>query len=76
MLNDLCEEVGILPGEALMVGDTTHDLGMARSAGSLAIGVTYGAHPREELALEPALALVDDVDSLRRQLFDRLGVSH
>jgi phosphoglycolate phosphatase len=32
-----------------MIGDTTHDLQMARNAGVAALGVAYGAHPRETL---------------------------
>jgi phosphoglycolate phosphatase len=37
-----------------MVGDTTHDLQMAKNAGVASIGVTYGAHPAKSLhALEP-----------------------
>lgn len=72
MLEDLALELGVEPAGMLMVGDTTHDLGMARAAGASAIGVTYGAHDRAQLLLEPALALVDDVPSLRDQLFSRL----
>lgn len=73
MLEDLASELGLAPAEMLMVGDTTHDLGMARAAGAAAIGVTYGAHDRAQLLLEPALALVDDVRSLRHQVFSRTG---
>jgi len=51
-----------------MIGDTTHDLAMARSAGTASIGVTYGAHPRAQLVAEGALALVDDVAELRTWL--------
>ena len=68
MLRDICEELGLEAAEALMIGDTTHDLGMARAAGSDAVAVTYGAHPREELAREPALAVVDSVAELRDAL--------
>ncbi len=27
-----------------MIGDTTHDLQMARNAGTASVGVSYGAH--------------------------------
>ena len=34
-----------VPSERLlMIGDTTHDLQMARSAGCASVGVSYGAH--------------------------------
>jgi phosphoglycolate phosphatase len=65
MLLDLAEEMVLSPSELLMVGDTTHDLGMARRAGSGAIGVTWGAHPRQQLESEPAVALVDSIQDLR-----------
>jgi phosphoglycolate phosphatase len=55
----------------LMIGDTTHDLRMATAAGTAAVGVTYGAHPREQLALLEPLALVDSIDELRRWLLPR-----
>ena len=74
MLEDLALELGLQTRQLLMIGDTTHDLGMARSAGASAIGVTYGAHPREQLVLEPSLALVDDVAALRSRIFGTLGM--
>jgi len=52
----------------LMIGDTTHDLQMARAARVDAIGVTYGAHPREQLAAMQPLALVDSMAQLHALL--------
>lgn len=49
MLEELMAELGVSPGLTLMIGDTTHDLEMARNAGVGALGVTYGAHPRDAL---------------------------
>src|SRR5690606_31184593 len=72
MLRDICEELGLEPNELLMVGDTTHDLGMARAAGTDAIGVSYGAHPREQLERESALAIADSVLELREALLERI----
>jgi len=55
MLLELMDEFGVPPERTLMIGDTTHDLHMARNAGCAAVAVTYGAHPHEDLrALEPA----------------------
>jgi len=51
-----------------MIGDTTHDLEMAEAAGASGVGVTYGAHPREQLAACEPLALAADVGELRRWL--------
>lgn len=59
MLQQLLGELGVDRQRALMVGDTTHDLLMARNAGVDALGVTFGAHPRSVLESEAAVALVD-----------------
>lgn len=68
MLLEIMEELGLEPERVLMVGDTTHDLQMAINAGVDAVGVTYGAHPVEQLrALQP-LALLDDFAGLRAWL--------
>ena len=37
------------PARTLVIGDTTHDLLMARHAGCESVAVTYGAHPLHEL---------------------------
>lgn len=38
------QKLNVLPVNAIMVGDTTHDILMARDAGMRAIAVTYGVH--------------------------------
>lgn len=68
MLLEIMDELGIGAGRVLMVGDTTHDLQMARNAGVDALGMTHGAHPEDQLrALQP-LALLDDFAALRAWL--------
>jgi phosphoglycolate phosphatase len=50
MMAAFCTAVAIEPRHVAVVGDTPHDMGMARSAGAgLAIGVLTGASPRFEL---------------------------
>ncbi len=44
MLIELMDEFQIAPDRTLMIGDTTHDLQLARNAGTASIGVSYGAH--------------------------------
>lgn len=44
MLLELMAELGVSPSRTLMIGDTTHDLQMAASAGVPALGVSFGAH--------------------------------
>lgn len=44
MLLELMAELGTRPERTLMVGDTTHDLLLARNAGAASVGASYGAH--------------------------------
>lgn len=44
MLHELMEVLDVAPERTLMIGDTTHDLEMARNAGCAGVGVSYGAH--------------------------------
>ncbi len=44
MLHELMAELGTLPERTVMIGDTTHDLGLARNAGVASVGVSFGAH--------------------------------
>lgn len=65
MLLEIMGELGVPAQRVLMVGDTTHDLQMARNAGVDSVGATHGAHPAGQLrAMEP-LALLDDFAGLR-----------
>ena len=47
-----------------MIGDTTHDLELARNAGTRALAVTYGAHTLAGLADLSPLATVASVAEL------------
>lgn len=44
MLLAACAETGVDPCNAVMIGDTSYDMEMARSAGVAGIGVTWGYH--------------------------------
>jgi phosphoglycolate phosphatase len=68
MLHELFAELGIGPSRSVMIGDTTHDLDMARAADTAAIAVAYGAHPRAGLVAAAPLACVDRFDELHRWL--------
>jgi phosphoglycolate phosphatase len=68
MLLHLMDRVGVDPRETLMIGDTTHDLELARNAGVASVGVAYGAHPAEHLSEAGPLTLVHSVAELRRWL--------
>lgn len=65
MLLELMEEVGMPAQDLLMIGDTSHDLQMARNAGVDALAVTYGAHPEAALRCHEPRACVASVGELR-----------
>jgi phosphoglycolate phosphatase len=65
MLLELMDELGADAETTLMVGDTTHDLEMARNARVAPVAVTYGAHSRESLSACAPLACLDTVPALR-----------
>ena len=61
MLHELIDEFAMMPQSTLMIGDTTHDLLMARNAGVAALAIAYGAHPRSVLETEAPLLCANDV---------------
>jgi phosphoglycolate phosphatase len=64
MVLELLEAMAVPPERAVVVGDTTFDLEMARAAGVDRIGVSYGAHPVEQLLPCEPLAVIDRLDHL------------
>ncbi|MCE0507108.1 HAD-IA family hydrolase [Roseivivax sp. GX 12232] len=62
MLEAALSETGVAAERAVMVGDTAYDMEMARAAGAVAIGVTWGYHPRARLTA--AHHLIDDIAAL------------
>ena len=68
MLHVILECTGVEPGDALMVGDTIHDLDLAANAGVEAVAVTYGAHDENLLMTRRSLARVSSVQELHRWL--------
>jgi phosphoglycolate phosphatase len=65
MLESLAEETGIATSAMIMIGDTSHDIGMARSAGAAAVGVAYGAHDRTEIDRARPDWVVESIAELR-----------
>ena len=68
MLLELMEELSVCPQRTLMIGDTTHDVLMAKNAGVDALAVGYGAHPPDQLKQSNPLALVLNFADLRAWL--------
>ena len=68
MLQRLMEDLGVGPEGTLMVGDTTHDMEMARAAGVARLAVAHGAHDRCDLVGCEPLACVEGCGELRAWL--------
>ncbi|WP_374484891.1 HAD-IA family hydrolase [Zoogloea sp.] len=68
MLDELMDELGVAQASCLMIGDTTHDLQMAKNAGVAGLAVSFGAHPVEQLQAEVPLACVHTPAELREWL--------
>ncbi len=65
MLEAALADAGALAHEAVMIGDTSFDMAMARSAGVRAIGVAWGYHTTEELRLAGAEGVAATMEELR-----------
>ena len=70
MVTELLTELRVAPDRALVVGDTSFDLQMARDAGVDRVAVSYGAHPVDRLMNFHPLAVIDALP----QLLPLLGV--
>lgn len=68
MLEELMEQLAALPERTLMIGDTTHDLQMAKNAGVAALAVAYGAHSADVLDVLQPLARLHKVQELAEWL--------
>jgi phosphoglycolate phosphatase len=68
MLHELMGELRMGREELLMIGDTSHDLEMARAAGVDAVAVTYGAHAEQGLRACAPKACVASVAELGQWL--------
>ena len=64
MLLELMSQFNVEANRTLMIGDTTHDLQMAINACVSGVGVTYGAHPKENLETLAPLTCVESATQL------------
>ncbi len=69
MLERAMAETGAALADTVMIGDTTFDMLMARSAGVHAVGVEWGYHPPEELRGAGAHALVGGFGQVPEAVF-------
>lgn len=64
MIRRALVETGAEPEHTVMIGDTSYDMAMARSAGVTALGVAWGYHPPANLMQAGAHAVADDFGAL------------
>src|SRR5438128_485260 len=60
----IMQTLGVSAERAVMVGDTTHDLLMARAAGMRSVAVTYGVHSVQELKSSDPTWIADTFDEV------------
>lgn len=65
MLAAALAEAGAQAEDAVMIGDTSFDMDMARAAGVRAVGVAWGYHSEDELRAAGAQAVACDVAELK-----------
>lgn len=59
MLKQILEELRLTPSDAVMIGDTSHDMSMAEKIGMDRIGVSYGVHAPHQLAHHSPISIID-----------------
>lgn len=64
ILRDALRETGVAATEAVMIGDTSFDMEMARAAGIPALGAGWGYHEDEELRAAGAARILTSMDQL------------
>ncbi len=72
MLLEIMDELSLRPEQVLMVGDTSHDIQMATSAGMDSMAVTYGAHDKRTLLEAEPTVMVSSVHEMQAWLLDRV----
>ncbi|BBQ53296.1 HAD-IA family hydrolase [Aeromonas jandaei] len=68
MLEQILAELGLSPRQAVMIGDSVHDMAMAEALAMPRIGVTWGVDSRDALSRYEPVAVVDSMTVLRTLL--------
>lgn len=68
MVHIAMSDAGAQPAQTVVIGDTTYDMQMARAAGVGALGISWGYHDSDDLHKAGAHAVVDDMNSLQKQI--------
>lgn len=73
MIMTAMDKAGIGPQATVMIGDTVHDMRMARAAGVKALGVAWGYHEIADLREAGAHLVIDSFDQLQGGVDQLLG---
>ncbi|MFQ2046359.1 HAD family hydrolase [Aeromonas veronii] len=65
MLEQILDELELSPRQAVMIGDSVHDMAMAEAIAMPRIGVTWGVDSRDALSRHGPVAVVDSMKALR-----------
>ena len=68
MLLELIDEFGVRAERTLMIGDTTHDLLLARNAGTRSVAVSFGAHEPQAFGAYDPLHIAHSTAELHQWL--------
>ncbi len=74
MILQAMEELGVVPEDTVMIGDSSYDMAMARAAGVLPVGVSWGFQPVAALSEAGAARIVHsyaELDPVLRDFLDR-----
>jgi len=72
MLLTAMTELGVDPSNTVMIGDSVHDMAMAKNAEVAAIGISWGAEPGPTLKMAGAKRVIDDFSNLSSIIDDLL----
>ncbi|MGA7951388.1 MAG: HAD-IIIA family hydrolase [Thiobacillaceae bacterium] len=71
MVLEILDELLVAPDQAIVIGDTSHDMLMAQNAGVDRLAVAYGAHEHEDLLAHDPVALLHSFGEVRQWLMMR-----
>lgn len=72
MAHAALSDAGMEAHQAVMIGDTSYDMAMAKASAIAALGVSWGYHERDTLLAAGAHRVLDDMDNLLHHVADVL----
>lgn len=73
MIETAMDKAGATKTQTVMIGDTVHDMKMAKAAGVAAVGVSWGYHTVFDLNAAGADMVIEDFAALDRAIDELLG---